>query len=45
MSFKKKIRTLIEDADLSVYADRADGTFRFDGIKADSFNKYDFIRI
>jgi hypothetical protein len=38
MSNLKKIRTLI-------HADQADGTFRFDGIKADSFNKYDFIRI
>jgi len=38
MYYLIKNRTLI-------FADQADGTFRFDGIKADSFNKYDFIRI
>ena len=38
LSYLIKIRTLI-------FADRADGTFRFDGIKADSFNTYDFTPI
>ena len=38
MSYLIKNRMLI-------FADRADGTFQFDGIKADSFKKYDFIRI
>ena len=28
-----------------IYVDRADGIFRSFGIKADSFNKYDFIGI
>jgi len=38
LSYLIKIRTLIS-------ADQADGTFRFDGIRADSFNTYDFILI